>query len=143
MQNFATTLIVTSSMSIALSSAYAQVVISEPGTGNVVCALQKVTGTLAPAPTGDADKAVWVVINSMLTPGDYWVQDPGTVEGNGHWTLYVHFGEAGQNVEAPFEFRAFVRPNRPLTVGKTISQWPSATWSSDVVRVTRGACNQG
>jgi hypothetical protein len=121
------------------AAANAQITIDRPHGGNPVCALQQVTGTLTEAAYNVAHGQVWIVVNPMLTPGDFWVQDSLTVTNDRHWTGFVHFGRPGQDVGAPFMFKAFVGPPAPLAVGDS-SGWPNARLSSDAVRVARGPC---
>jgi hypothetical protein len=138
MRNLYTPLFLLALLGPLTTSARAEISITSPPPGATVCALQRVSGTLSPPLSGGDDK-VWIVINPMLTPSDYWVQDPLTAQGN--WTGFVHFGETGRHFGLPFQFRAFFGPKLHLTVGKT-GGWPAnAAMSSGVVEVKRGSCD--
>src|ERR1700747_839830 len=119
------------------TSASGEISITSPPSGATVCALQRVSGMLSPPPSGGDDK-VWIVINPMLTPGNFFVQEPLAAQGK--WTGFVHFGQPGQHTGLPYQFRAFFGPTLRLRVG-IVGGWPAnATMSSDVVEVKRGGC---
>jgi hypothetical protein len=119
------------------SSAVADVTITLPPKG---CALQLISGKIVPPPSTPG-KRVWVVINPLETPGNYWPQDPLTANSKGDWQGYVHIGEKGKHVGLQFQLRAFVDPDPIPTPGRVMTDWPSsAAMSSDLVQVVRGDC---
>lgn len=125
---------------LGLSDARADVTISLPTDGSTVCAMQRIVGKLTPEP-GAAGTQIWIVINPLDTPGDYWPQDPLTANSKGDWQGTVHFGSIGLHNGLPFQFRAFVEPNPMPHVGKVMPGWPSsAKSSSDLIQVVPGNC---
>lgn len=120
------------------SLAGGEISITSPRLGATVCRVQRVSGTLSPLPSGGDDK-VWIVINPMGTPGNFFVQSPLTAQKN--WAGFVNFGEAGQqHVGLSYQFRAFFGPGLRLPVG-AMGGWPAnASTSSRVVEVKRGDC---
>ncbi len=106
--------------------------IEEPADGASVPEKTSVSGSV-----NDPQAEVFVVVHPAAT-GDYWVQQPATVDNDGKWTASpVQFGEGRKGVGEVFEVRAFAGPDTPLQRGQVLKNWPKAAARSNVVRVTR------
>ena len=119
-----------------------ELAIKTPADESSVCAHALVTVSPAAAVTLPVNSKIWIVINPVATPGDFWVQNPGQLAPNGMVRISVNFGEPGANVGAEFLFRAFAfnDPHKVLEVGKSRA-WPDgADHSSNEVHVIRGKC---
>lgn len=104
-----------------------------------VCVTNDVEGTI------DANFAppwtLWIVVNPIQTPGDFWVQEKATLQSDGPWRARAIFGRPRIDVGRQFRFRAFVDPSLRLEEGQRLSNWPQARWSSNELRVTRRDCD--
>ena len=116
--------------------------IKSPAEDGSVCAHALVTVSPAAGVTLPGNSKIWIVINPVATPGDFWVQNPSQLAPNGIVRISVNFGEPGANDGAEFLFRAFAfnDPQKILNVGKS-QAWPNgADHSSNYVHVIRGNC---
>jgi len=105
--------------------------ISKPGSGSVNWR-PIVEGRVA-----DPKADVWVIVHP-LGLSSYWVEPPVTVLKDGTWQVQVYIGRAGDiDKDKEFEIMAIANPTQSLAEGQVLSEWPSAKWRSDVVRVVR------
>src|SRR5947209_414535 len=91
-------LLIVCALLVALQAkvASADLSLSAPSNGRVVCALDDAVGTAA-----DVRGPVWVIVRSLRAPTTYWVQEPAQIEATREWRALVRFGEPGQNVNVP------------------------------------------
>jgi hypothetical protein len=82
--------------------------------------------------------AVWIVVNPYRV-GQFWVQPPAVVRGNGAWTCEIFIGISGNfNQGIEFDIHAIANPRLQLERGMILSHLPEAEAVSPTVRVVRG-----
>jgi len=120
--------------------AQAQIVVNTPKSGMQVCPVNEISGRISGPAMAASNAELWIVVHPKLV-GDCWVQDPVSVAPDGSWSGYAHFGERiSDHDDLPYEFKVMVLTAKP-TVGK-ITCWPTTTWVSPVVTVTRRPTGQ-
>lgn len=95
--------------------------------------LERLTGK-APSPSA----RIFVIVNPVEQPQQFWVQKIATVDGKRNWTASVHFGEPGQaHHDKQFTCMAVGDPETDLHEGDVLPDWPNAKWKSEIITVTR------
>jgi hypothetical protein len=93
---------------------------------------------------GDSNARVSVIVRP-LTPLDYWVQEPPTIDASGNWQVNAHFGETTVGIGEQYEIIALATnenfivtwvTGNSLPIGMR-QDLPSSTNRSNVVTVTR------
>jgi hypothetical protein len=84
---------------------------------------------------------VYIVVNPVEAPGQYWVQDEAVLDGRGHWTCDAHFGEAiPAHDNKQFRVAAFADRDLDLKPGLYDKNgWPRARWHTDPIVVRRAS----
>jgi len=86
----------------------------------------------------DAKAQVFVIVNPVDTPDQFWVQPPAIVQPDGTWRAIVYIGRPGSvDVGKRFELRAVANPKDTLKEAQVLSRWPDADASSSVIEVQR------
>ena len=82
---------------------------------------------------------VYVVVNPVEQPQQFWVQEQAAVDSRGNWTCNVHFGDPiARDSGKKFRVKVFADANLNLPVGLTQNgNWPQAKWVSEEITVTR------
>jgi hypothetical protein len=85
-----------------------------------------------------ADAKVFLIINPVETPEQFWVQKIARiVDGKKNWTCSIHVGEVGPKYAGQqFIVYAVADPDKTLPEGN-IGELPAAKWTSQPVTLTR------
>jgi len=100
--------------------------------------------SLVKGSVNDANARVSVVVRP-LTPTDYWIQEPPTMDTNGNWQINAHLGENNVGVGEKYEIIALATnenfivtwvTGNSLGAGKS-EELPGNTNRSNIVTVTK------
>jgi len=81
---------------------------------------------------------VYVIVNPVETPQQYWVQKKASVDNKRNWTTTVHFGDPGSaHQHQQFKLMVVADPQLNLHESDVLSDWPNARWRSEIFTVVR------
>lgn len=86
----------------------------------------------------DPKAQVFVIVNPLETPDQFWVQPPVVVQPDGKWRAVIYIGRPGSiDVGKRFEIRAVANPKHRLKEADVVGGWPEAEAASSVIQVQR------
>lgn len=96
-----------------------------------------VTTLTGKAPAANAK--IFVIVNPVETPYQFWVQKMVEADGKKNWTCAsVHVGEPGKaNLGQKFLVFAVVDPNEAIHEGDVLSELPQSRWISQPLTLVR------
>lgn len=100
-------------------------------------------GPVGPQPTltgkaPSADTKVFLIVNPVQTPQQFWVQKKANVDGKKNWLCSIHVGDPGAGQAGQqFVVVAVADPTGTLHEGDVLSGWPGAKWVSQPITLTR------
>jgi len=85
-----------------------------------------------------ADAVVYLIVNPLETPQQFWVQSRAAVDARKNWFGSAHLGDPGPaHAGQKFAVWAVAGPSVSLRVGEVLADLPPARWTSKPVLVTR------
>src|SRR5438045_2121325 len=122
-------------MLMLLRTADAQIVVTAPREGALVCPRTEVVGRLERQAKSAKIEELWIILHPKVVD-DCWIQNVVSVKPDGTWSGFVNFGKPTQEHDnLPYEFKVVTLSARPK-IGKT-SCWPTGRLVSDLVTVKR------